>query len=148
MDQCLCYLKSFMLTWVIFLESYKGNRSSVIWWLWECNVYVWLCVCVWVSMMNCLSIIVKVNYFVAPLGVSVCQELWPKDLGLGHKKTHEQWFFFYPEWWGRPMYFHLLPIWLATLMPWACQNYASLRPTWSICYHQHHVDIAQPGSHA
>lgn len=34
-----------------------------------------VCVCVWVSVMNCLSIIVRVNYFVAPLGVSVCQEL-------------------------------------------------------------------------
>lgn len=35
----------------------------------------YVCVCVWVSVMNCLSIIVRVNYFVAPLGVSVCQEL-------------------------------------------------------------------------
>lgn len=48
---------------------------------------VCVCVSVCVSVMDCLSIIAGVNYFVTPLGVSLCQELWPGDLGLGHTHT-------------------------------------------------------------
>lgn len=60
-------------------------------------------VCACISVMNCLSIIVRVNYFIAPLGVSVCQELWPRDLGLGQKPTHT--YILPPECISPPMYF-------------------------------------------